>query len=88
MSLRKLVDYAYTSFKTLAGTSYDAWDADRIFGCACARAMSIDQQYSVNTVFPVSFNASSDMRNASQEVVSIEEVRQPLLRAAHSSKEP
>jgi hypothetical protein len=45
LTLRELAALAYNDYKQLSGAVYDTpWDADMIRGCACARALSVDNQ--------------------------------------------
>jgi hypothetical protein len=42
----QLARYAYSSAKELANIAYDnAWDAGKIYGCLCDRAISVDGQF-------------------------------------------
>jgi hypothetical protein len=86
MSLRQLAQYAYTDRKELAHFVYDApWDAERVYGCACARAVSVDGQYDIyfnqpsgnateevpdTFLYDVALNLTSDGRLASRAYVS------------------
>lgn len=49
LSLRKLTQFSYTPQKEIRPVIYDQpWDANMIRGCACHRAISVDNQYDLH----------------------------------------
>jgi len=45
-SLQELAAFSFSQQKALAGVTYTApWDAQRIYGCACKRAPSVDNRF-------------------------------------------
>ena len=53
MSLREYAPYAYNNQKELSDMTYTSpWDADWVRGCACFRAVSVDNQYYTDYKIP------------------------------------
>lgn len=53
MSLKEMAPYSYNDQKEMADYTYTTpWDADWVRGCACYRAVSIDNQFYQNYVIP------------------------------------
>jgi hypothetical protein len=55
LTLREMAHLTYNEQKELSGVVYETpWDADMIRGCACTRAISVDNQYDETYVYHIS----------------------------------
>eukprot|EP01039_Chlorochromonas_danica_P005706 gene5706-6290_t len=79
LTLRQLASYSYRDDGVLRDIAYDLWDADMVQGCACARAISVDNQYNMalsssSFLANVTLVASANMLNLSRIATSYEEI--------------